>query len=81
MPDFIIELVSKSEYPKNLDAKMKEWINNGCRLGWLIDPFNETVTIYSPAREPEIVKGFDQNVSGGEVLPGFELDLKELKVA
>ena len=81
VPDFIIELVSKSDYPKNLDAKMKEWINNGCRLGWLIDPFNETVTIYSPAREPEVVKGFDQSVSGGEVLPGFELDLKELKVA
>jgi Uma2 family endonuclease len=80
VPDFIIELVSKSDYPKNLDTKMKEWIANGCRLGWLIDPFNETVTVYSPGREPEVIKGFDKSVSGGTVLPGFELDLKELKV-
>lgn len=80
VPDFIVELVSKSDYPKNLDAKMKEWIANGCRLGWLIDPFTETVTIYSPNQEPESVKGFDRSVSGGEALPGFELVLKELRV-
>lgn len=80
VPDFIVELVSKSDYPKNLDTKMKEWIANGCPLGWLIDPFTETVTIYLPNQEPESVKGFDRSISGGEVLPGFELDLKELRV-
>jgi len=80
VPDFVIELVSYSDYPKNLDAKMKEWIDNGCRLGWLIDPFTETVAIYTPDRKAQIVKGFDESVDGGEVLPGFVLQLKELRV-
>lgn len=59
---------------------MKEWINNGCRLGWLVDPSNETVTIYQSGVEPQVVKGFDKSMAGGDVLPGFELDLKELRV-
>ncbi len=80
VPDFVIELVSKSDYPKNLDAKMKEWIDNGCRLGWVIDPFNETVKIYVPEREAELVKGFEKSVNGGDVLPGFALNLRELTV-
>lgn len=80
VPEFIIELVSKSDVSKNLDNKMREWIDNGCLLGWLIDPFTETVTIYSPDQGAETVKGFDGSIGGGEVLPGFELDLRELRL-
>lgn len=80
VPDFIVELVSKSDYPKNLDAKMKEWMANGCRLGWLIDPYQETLTIYSPGSEPQTLNGFDSTADGGNVLPGFVMELKDLRV-
>lgn len=80
VPDFIIELASNSDYPRNLHVKMQEWIENGCRLGWLIDPYKETVNIYLPGKETETLSGFDQKISGGEVLPGFALDLSELRI-
>ena len=80
VPDFVVELASKSDYPRNLHAKMKEWVENGCRLGWLIDPYKETVTVYKPDQEPRVIEGFDRTISGESVLPEFELDLKELRI-
>lgn len=80
VPDFIIELTSNSDYPRNIHAKMQEWIDNGCRLGWWIDPYKETVTIYRPGKEMKTLSSFDQKISGGEVLPEFELDLAELRI-
>lgn len=80
VPDFVVELASRSDYPRNLHAKMKEWVENGCRLGWLIDPYKETVTVYEPDEEPRVMEGFDRKISGEEVLPEFELDLKELRI-
>ena len=75
-PDFIIELKSKSDSLKVLRNKMEEWIQNGCRLGWLIDMQNKTTFIYKPGCEP-IKKSFNEKLSGEEVLPGFILDLTE----
>ena len=52
---------------------------NGCRLGWLIDPFNETVHIYRADGSIQINRNFTQLLSGEDVLPGLEFDLRELK--
>ncbi|HEX9960593.1 MAG TPA: Uma2 family endonuclease, partial [Pyrinomonadaceae bacterium] len=42
-PDFVIELRSKSDSLRKLQAKMREYIENGARLGWLIDPSEKKV--------------------------------------
>lgn len=76
-PDFIIELLSESDSLKATKEKMIAWINNGARLAWLIDFENTTVSIYKPNREV-IQQTFEQVVSGEDVLPGFELNLKEI---
>jgi len=55
-PAFVIELRSVSDRPRMLRAKMPEYIENGARLGWLIDPETRTVEIYRPDREPELVE-------------------------
>ncbi|XZE19881.1 Uma2 family endonuclease [Pirellulaceae bacterium SH449] len=52
---------------------MLEYISNGVRLGWLIDPFDRQVYIYRPNREIDIVSN-PLSLSGEDVLPGFELD-------
>lgn len=78
-PDFIVELRSKSDRLENLKNKMREWMENGCRLGWLIDADNEIVFIYSNEGE-NIHQGFDTDLSGEPVLPGFTFVLKELRV-
>lgn len=80
-PDFIIELMSESDDLKDSQNKMQEWMDNGCRLGWLIDPESEQVFIYSSNQAPELKKGFEQKLSGEDVLKGFEFDLKLLRTS
>jgi Uma2 family endonuclease len=78
-PDFIVELRSKGDTLRELKAKMNEWMENGCRLGWLIDADEEVVYVYHNQTET-IHKGFDTPLSGEPVLPGFTLVLSELRV-
>lgn len=78
-PDFVLELRSPSDRLKTLQKKMQEYIGNGARLGWLVDPFEKQVHIYQPDREPEILN-HPPTVSGESVLPGFVLDMSEIYV-
>ncbi|BAZ15331.1 hypothetical protein NIES4071_72030 [Calothrix sp. NIES-4071] len=73
-PDFIIELRSPSDSLKELQEKMQEYIDNGVRLGWLIDRKNKRVEIYRPNQDVEILQN-PSTLSGEDVLPGFVLDL------
>ena len=80
VPDFIVEVRSPSDKIQTLQTKISDvWIANGVRLAWLIDPENETATIFRPGKKPFEIKGFDQVLSGEDVLPGFEFDLSLLK--
>jgi Uma2 family endonuclease len=74
-PDFVAELRSRSNDRKTLLEKMEEYLAQGVRLGWLIDPENQTVDIYHPDRPVETLKKA-ATLSGEDVLPGFVLDLK-----
>ena len=76
-PDFVIELRSKSDRLPILKKKMLEYIENGVRLGWLIDPFQKKVHIYRQNGEIEILENAEK-VSGEDVLRGFELALAEI---
>jgi Uma2 family endonuclease len=78
-PDFVIELRSRTDSLASLQKKMQESIKNGCRLGWLIDVKGQATHVYRPGREVQKVPSFDTTLSGGEVLPGFTLNLRELK--
>ena len=74
-PEFIAEVRSEEDSLLELKRKMVEWIENGVRLGWLIDPKTETTYIYRADGSVDIVEGFDKKLSGETVLKGFELDL------
>ncbi|HUE82394.1 MAG TPA: Uma2 family endonuclease [Pyrinomonadaceae bacterium] len=76
-PDFVVELRSPSDQLDFLQAKMREYVGNGARLGWLIDPLERTVYIYRQGAE--VKRLADQpTLSGGPLLPGLTLDLKPL---
>ena len=81
VPDFVIELVSPSDLKnqkyKDLQGKMQEYLDNGVRLGWLIEPSAKIVEIYRVGQQVEILNN-PQNLSGEDVLPGFVLDLSEI---
>jgi Uma2 family endonuclease len=74
-PDFVIELRSASDSMKDLQDKMHEYMANGVRLGWLLNPKDQAVEIYRAGQEVEIQQS-PASLSGEEVLPGFVLDLK-----
>lgn len=76
-PDFVIELRSASDTLSGLQTKMQEYIENGVLLGWLIDRKNQTVYIYRPYQEPEILENPSQ-VSGDPELPGFSLPMAKI---
>lgn len=56
---------------------MHEYIDNGARLGWLIDPLEKRVYIYRPNQTVEILDD-PPTLSGEAVLPGFVLQVREL---
>lgn len=76
-PDFVIELRSESDSLQTLQAKMREYIENGALLGWLIDPKSQQVEIYRPEQPVEVLQK-PETLSGETVLPGFVLDLKPI---
>jgi Uma2 family endonuclease len=71
-PDFIIELRSQSDSLAELEAKMEQWIANGAKVAWLIDPERQVVSIYRPDDEPEVLH-HPTSVQGNGVIAGFEL--------
>jgi Uma2 family endonuclease len=77
IPDFVIELRSPSDYLGDVQEKMTEYIENGVRLGWLIDPIERKVHIYRANGETEILEN-PEKISGENVLPGFELEVREI---
>ena len=76
-PDFVVELRSKSDNMEPLREKMREYMANGAILGWLIDRKNQKVEIYRQNQDVEILDN-PRTLSGGDVLPGFVLDLTDV---
>ena len=76
-PDFVIELLSPNDSLAVLQDKMQEYIANGARLGWLLDPEQRRVYVYRPDAPMEQVEN-PATISGEPVLAGFVLDLREI---
>jgi Uma2 family endonuclease len=78
-PDFVVELMSHSDALKTAQDKMHEWMDNGCRLAWLINPKQQKVYIYRADGDVSVVETFEATLSGEDVLPEFTLDLREIE--
>jgi len=80
-PDFVVEVVSRSDRRpvrfRMLQAKMDEYIANGVRLAWLIDPYKKNVHIYCPGEPVELLKN-PATLYGDPVLPGFVFQVSEM---
>jgi Uma2 family endonuclease len=76
-PDFVVELRSASDSLRPLQVKMQEYLNNGARLGWLIDPQHRQVEVYRQDKDVEILNN-PSELSGENVLPDFVLGLHRI---
>ncbi|MBW4613490.1 MAG: Uma2 family endonuclease [Desmonostoc vinosum HA7617-LM4] len=76
-PDFVLELMSPSDSLRETQAKMREYIDNGVKLGWLINPQMRQVEIYRLGKPVEVLAS-PRELSGEDVLLGFILNLQIL---
>ena len=76
-PDFVVELRSSSDSLPALQEKMREYMDNGARLGWLIDPPGGRVFVYRLDLPPEQLAA-PASVSAEPVLSGFRLEMDEI---
>ena len=74
-PDFVLELMSPTDSLETVQAKMREYLENGVKLGWLINPKRQQVEIYRLNQPLEIFHS-PPNLSGEAILPDFILDLQ-----
>jgi Uma2 family endonuclease len=74
VPDFVIELRSRTDNLKPLQEKMQEYRRLGVRLGLLINPQKQQVEVYRPGRDVEVLES-PEAIDCGEVMPGFVLSM------
>lgn len=76
-PDFVVELRSSTDSLEELQAKMQEYMDNGARLGWLINHQDRQVEIYRLGQKVEVLQS-PSSLLGEDVLPGFVLSLQRI---
>ncbi len=76
-PDFILELRSQTDDLKPLQDKMQEYIDNGVRLGLLLNPKDRQVEIHRP-NQPIQILNQPQQIDCNPELPGFILNLVDI---
>ena len=77
VPDFVIELRSRTDRLKTLQEKMQEYQRLGVRLGLLINPQSQTVELYRPEQDVKVLES-PETIDCGEVMPGFILSLSRI---
>ncbi len=77
VPEFIIELCSKTDNPQHLKTKLETFMAQGCQLAWLVDPYQKQTLVYTPDDSINTIP-FEEKLTGGEVLPQFEVTLANL---
>lgn len=76
-PDLAVEVLSKGNTKREIERKLKDYFRAGTRVVWLIDRRKQIADVYtSPKKHTRLTK--DQNLDGGDVLPGFHLPLRTL---
>ncbi len=79
-PELVVEVLSESNTRKEMERKRGEYFGQGVLLVWEVDPRRRTVTVYKPDGSLIELAESDR-LDGGEVLPGFSLELRELFAA
>jgi len=73
-PDLAVEVISRGNTKKEMERKVNEYFRSGVGLVWLFYPKRRTVEVYASLRDMHVL-GEDEKLVGGEVLPGFSMNL------
>jgi Uma2 family endonuclease len=75
-PDLVVEVLSKGNTRREMDKKLREYFASGVRIVWYADPKKRTVRVYE-AVDRSVLLNDDDELDGGDVLPGFRLSIRE----
>ena len=75
-PDLAVEIISPSNTAREMERKLQDFLAAGVRLVWYVYPGPQEVHVYTADRHDVLTT--DQELSGGDVLPGFMLPLRQL---
>jgi Uma2 family endonuclease len=75
-PAFVIELVSRTDRRKTVEAKMLSWMANGAQVAWLIDPYKKSITIFEAGKSPRTTRA--KIVHGTGPIAGFEFNTTDV---
>jgi Uma2 family endonuclease len=76
-PDLAVEVLSPGDRASEVNAKVQDWLDAGCRLVWVADPQTRTVTAYRSRREVAVFATAD-TLTAGDVVPGFSIPVREI---
>ncbi len=76
-PDLAVEVLSPDERPGDIREKVKNYLEHGTQMVWVVDPRTATVTIHRAGTTPRSYSA-QQEVSGEEILPGFSFRVDDL---
>jgi Uma2 family endonuclease len=76
-PDLAVEVVSPDDTAKKVERKAADWLEAGTGMVWVINPKPKTVTVYRSLTDIDVLTEKD-TLSGGEIVPGFEIAVSRI---
>jgi Uma2 family endonuclease len=76
-PDLAVEVISPDDRQRQVLAKVRNWLDAGCQVVWLVDPRHGTVRVFHGGGEAKVLRVCD-TLSGEPLLPGFSLAVAEI---
>lgn len=77
VPDLVIEVISPTDKYSDVSTKVDTYLADGVKLIWIVDPQRKTITVYEGNDTGKILR-IEDRLTGGNVLPAFEVDIKEI---
>jgi len=76
VPDIVVEVVSATDKPADLQARIARYQHDGVPLLWVITPETREIAVYAHTSDQPIHLSGDTMLSGGSILAGFKLSLQ-----
>ena len=77
VPDLVVEVTSPNDRAREISDKVEGWLAAGVRLVWVINPATRSAAVYRSLEDSERLSPED-SLDGGDVIPGFSTELREL---
>lgn len=76
-PDLAVEVLSPSDTVRRVEGKVKNWIEAGARMVWVVSPKLQIVTVYLSLSDISVLTDKDV-LTGGSLVPGFQIPVSEI---